>query len=226
MSLFNKILIASFAVLCAVGSQSISAMETDKNALAFSHLKPFYQELDSFRKDETKVTFSIHTINETINQTEILYGAYLHDAHNTKLGSCKIKYNPQTRVAFCYSLWVHQNDRQQGIGTYLAAMVAKFLASYDCRGIAWHVEPHDLRDGEQKDQMMSKLIKFYEALGATYYKDLNCMFFDIQQQTDIKALIRAVTLANHVAQSDQPDTVMPEKAYGRINIVLNHLQNK
>jgi len=34
MPLF-KVLIAGFAVLCAVGSQSISAMETDKNALAF-----------------------------------------------------------------------------------------------------------------------------------------------------------------------------------------------
>jgi hypothetical protein len=85
-----------------------------------------------------------------------------------------------------------------------------------------------LKFQESEEEMLPKLIAFYESLGGIYYKDLDLMLINLdkgpEHNWETKFRDRATILANHVTQSAQANAITNAKAMGRINVILNHLQ--
>lgn len=144
------------------------------------------------------------------------------------------------QVGSLHTLAVGQNERQKNYGALLYACVIKAMIDFGCTEITWYAAPNNLLNGQTPEQMLPKLINFYQQLGAqatTRYStsavmilnDLNKAregIYKILEQWESKsaveknnALNRASMIVNHVNPTQL--TVQPASGKQEKTLVKN-----
>lgn len=111
------------------------------------------------------ITISISTQFEI--ETGTIYEAVLRDSFTSKeLGRIGFSYNKFTQTGYISRLHVAREERKQSYGSILLKFALEKLTQLNCLGIYWQAYPFDLNVGQTSENMLPKLIAFYQRHGA------------------------------------------------------------
>lgn len=119
-------------------------------------------------EQELMVPVSVILRIENLNETEvsIQYDAVLNDATSNELGRISFSFNKLTKTGYISRLHVLRTARRNSYGSVLLRYALKTLTHLKCTCINWMAFPFDLAEGQTQENMLPKLIAFYQRHGA------------------------------------------------------------
>jgi hypothetical protein len=114
-----------------------------------------------------KIYLEIQTDSED-SQLEIRYEVKLKDKSTGKeLGHVKFSYDKGRKSGYISLLKVPREERKCSYGSILLKFALEKLSAQNCKGgITWQAYPFDLNPYESQEEMLPKLIAFYQRHGA------------------------------------------------------------
>lgn len=102
--------------------------------------------------------------NGTVYLTAMLSNAIKIPAEY--IGKVNFGYNAKTKIGFIDWLHISPTERKKSFGSMLLQFALDSLTECNCQEIRWTASPFDLSGKQTKQDMLPKLIAFYEKHGA------------------------------------------------------------
>lgn len=150
------------------------------------------------------------------------YKIHTNQINGRNYASLMITKDNNVKKGHLNSLHIEQHERKKNYGTLLYACAIKAMMDLGCDKISWTAAPNDLLLSQTEQEMLPKLIKFYEQLGAktvfnkqtstsmeltNFQKAREGIYTilekwelkDLENSNNTQALQRAAAIVNHIA---------------------------
>lgn len=118
-----------------------------------------------------------------------------------------------------HTLAVGQNERRKNYGALLYACTIKAMIDFGCAEITWTAVPGNLLEGETKEEMLPKLIIFYQQLGAQpttrYSTSASMLLNDLNKARE--------GIYKILEQWEAKNAVEKNNALNRASMIINHI---
>jgi tRNA uridine 5-carbamoylmethylation protein Kti12 len=213
-----ELLKKSFYVLTFLGLVlgAISEARADNDSLTNSKQYPhiIYEKLI----DGNALQVTLHVMYDSVD----FYKIHANQLNDSSYASFVIINDTNVKKGYLNTLHIEQQERKKNYGALIYACAIKAMMDLGCEKIIWNATPNDLLLSQSEREMLPKLIKFYEQLGAKailigatsalmeltdfqkaregIYKILEKWELkDLENSNNTQALQRAAAIVNHIA---------------------------
>ncbi len=118
-----------------------------------------------------------------------------------------------------HTLAVGHNERHKNYGGLLYACAIKAMIDFGCSEITWYAAPNNLLKGQTPEQMLPKLINFYQQLGAQpstiYNTSATMLLNDLNKARE--------GIYKILEQWEAKNAVEKNNALNRASMIINHI---
>lgn len=145
------------------GPRSDIRIDTSQEITVSQHINPYYYDNKerNIDIDHLKWRFNEHNNNKSYEITVI----DTSNCSEEKVGNINFYQLNEPGYYFLSYLWVEKNFRNQHIGQKLFQAMIHILKQYNAVQVEWTAAPFDLHTYQKKEELLPRLIKFYENLG-------------------------------------------------------------